>query len=140
MKRREEKAYLGPDVSPSLLSSLTNNINSTGSLLSCPDHSCPLMESAHAISLDKFNESDKLGDVARYLAADHTRKLLVLGFRGSRALITYIADFEWLLTDSSFCKECKVQSGFWLSWKAIAKGLEGKIDAAQKKYPAIDSW
>ncbi|KUM60987.1 hypothetical protein ACN42_g6149 [Penicillium freii] len=114
----------------------TNNDNSTGDAVSCEAGNCPLVESADTTTLYEFNESCSYGDVAGFLAVDKTNKLLVVSFRGSRTLKTWIANINFGLTDaSSICSDCEAHSGFLESWEVVADDLTSKIEAAQTTYP-----
>lgn len=80
--------------------------------------------------------SSSYGDVAGFLAVDKTNKLLVVSFRGSRTLDTWIANLNFGFTDaSSICSDCEAHSGFLESWEVIADDLTSKIEAAQTTYP-----
>ncbi|KAJ5318141.1 hypothetical protein N7508_002649 [Penicillium antarcticum] len=113
----------------------TNNVNSTGDGLSCLEGNCPSVQSAETTTIYEFDESTEFGDVAGFLAADQTNNLLVLSFRGSRTLSTWIANLDFGLTDaSSLCSDCEVHSGFWKSWETVADDLTVKIKAALSTY------
>lgn len=76
------------------------------------------------------------GDVAGFFAVDNTNKLLVVSFRGTRTLTTWIANINFGFTDaSSICSGCEAHSGFLESWEVVADGLTSKIEAAQTIYP-----
>ncbi|OQE27111.1 hypothetical protein PENFLA_c006G04891 [Penicillium flavigenum] len=114
----------------------TNNHDSTGDALSCEEDNCPLVESADTISLYEFDKTCSYGNVAGFLAVDKTNKLLVVSFRGSRSLSTWIANINFGLTDaSSICSDCEAHSGFLESWETVADDLTAKIKAAQTTYP-----
>ena len=134
----------------------TNNNDSTGDALSCEEDNCPLVESADTISLYEFDKYEinlqsrsqlfintvspirvcSYGNVAGFLAADKTNKLLVVSFRGSRSISTWIANINFGLTDaSSICSDCEAHSGFLESWETVADDLTAKIKAAQTTYP-----
>jgi hypothetical protein len=131
----------------------TNNNNSTGDALSCEEGNCPLVEAADTETLYEFdkyvlgldfmydlstntsNRSCSYGDVAGFLAVDRTNQLLVVSFRGSRTLSTWIANINFGFTDaSSLCSDCEAHEGFLQSWETVAEDLTAKIDAAQAAY------
>ncbi|KAJ5104330.1 hypothetical protein NUU61_001677 [Penicillium alfredii] len=112
----------------------SNNLNSTGTPLLCAAGNCPSVQSAQTSTLHEFDHSTKFGDVAGFLAADKTNKLLVLSFRGSRTLSTWIANLDFGLTDASLCSDCQVHTGFWQSWQTVADEMRSKIDSALKTY------
>ncbi|EAW14911.1 lipase family protein [Aspergillus clavatus NRRL 1] len=114
----------------------TDNINSPGTKLTCSAGNCPLVEAANTESLSEFNESSSFGDVAGFLAVDTTNELLVVSFRGSRTLDTWIANLDFgLRSISDVCTGCAVHSGFWKSWEVVSDKLTAQILAAQQTYP-----
>lgn len=75
--------------------------------------------------------STEYGDVAGFLAADQTNQLLVLSFRGSRTLNTWIANLNFGFADaSSLCTGCEAHSGFLKSWETVADDLTARIESA----------
>ncbi|KAB8224531.1 hypothetical protein BDV33DRAFT_233451 [Aspergillus novoparasiticus] len=136
-------APLRRDVSSSLLNNLdllaqysaaaycSENLNSTGTKLTCSVGNCPLVEAASTQTLDEFNESSSYGNPAGYLAADETNKLLVLSFRGSSDLANWVANLNFGLEDASdLCSGCEVHSGFWKAWSEIADTITSKVESA----------
>lgn len=134
-------------VSPDVLNRLTlyaqwaaasycsNNINSTGDAVTCSAGICPYVQSSQTTTLYEFNESTQFGDVAGFLAADQTNQLLVLSFRGSRTLTTWIANLDFGFTDaSSLCTGCEAHGGFLKSWETVADDLTARIDSALQTY------
>ncbi|KAJ5344606.1 hypothetical protein N7452_002610 [Penicillium brevicompactum] len=135
------------DVSSSVLSQLSlfaeysaasycsNNINSTGNAVTCAEGNCASVQSADTTTLWEFDRDCSYGNVAGFLAVDETNKLLVVSFRGSRALTTWIANINFGLTDaSSLCSDCEAHSGFLESWETVADDLTSKIKSAQSTY------
>lgn len=79
--------------------------------------------------------STEWGDVAGFLSVDDTNQLLVLSFRGSRSLSTWIANLDYGLTDASdLCDDCEAHSGFYKSWNTVADNLTAQIDSAKGTY------
>ncbi|KAJ5177282.1 Lipase [Penicillium canariense] len=108
----------------------TNNINSTGNAVACSGDYCPLVQP------DLFSSTD-FGDVAGFFAVDPTNKLLVLSFRGSRTISTWIANLDFGATDaSSLCDGCKAHSGFLKSWESVSDELTSQIASAKSTYPS----
>ncbi|KAJ5688803.1 hypothetical protein N7462_003195 [Penicillium macrosclerotiorum] len=115
----------------------SNNIDSTGDDVTCSGDYCPLVQSAGAKTLYEFNDSTEWGDVAGFLAVDTTNELIVLSFRGSRSISTWIANLDFGLTDaSSLCDDCEAHSGFWKSWETVADDMTAQIESAQSSYPS----
>ncbi|PKX96483.1 lipase family protein [Aspergillus novofumigatus IBT 16806] len=110
----------------------TNNINSTGSKLTCSSGNCPLVEAANTKTLSEFYEvgSDSAyGDVAGFLVADTTNKLLVVSFRGSRTIDTWLANLDFGLDSlSDVCSGCS-------SWEVVANALTTELNSALATYP-----
>jgi pimeloyl-ACP methyl ester carboxylesterase len=65
--------------------------------------------------------------VTGYVAVDHTNKLIVVSFRGSETVDTWITDYKFDTTDSDICSGCTAHRGFWNSW----------IDARDRVTPAV---
>lgn len=114
----------------------TNNINSTGDKLACEAGNCPTIEAAETTTLSEFYYENEYGDVAGFLAADTTNKLLVLSFRGTRTVDTWVANLDFIqqsITD--VCDGCWAHSGFWKAWQSVADVLPGELEDAVQKYP-----
>lgn len=132
----------------------SNNVNSTGSALSCEAGNCPSVQSADTTTLWEFDRYElplrffrrmrnntfltrtcSYGDVAGFLAVDKTNKLLVVSFRGSRSISNWIANINFGLTDAtSLCSGCEAHSGFLESWETVADDLTTNIKSAQSTY------
>ncbi|RHZ54512.1 lipase family protein [Aspergillus thermomutatus] len=114
----------------------TNNINSTGTKLTCSAGNCPLVEAANTKTLSEFYDSSSFGDVAGFLVADTTNKLLVVSFRGSRTIDTWIANLDFGLDSiSDVCSGCAAHGGFWKSWEVVANALTTEVNSALAAYP-----
>ncbi|GIJ85201.1 hypothetical protein Asppvi_004057 [Aspergillus pseudoviridinutans] len=113
----------------------SNNINSTGTKLTCSAGNCPLVEAANTKTLSEFDDSSSFGDVAGFLVADTTNKLLVVSFRGSRTIQTWIANLDFGLESSDLCSGCSVHTGFWKSWEVVANALTTELNSAIAAYP-----
>lgn len=81
------------------------------------------------------SSSTDFGDVAGFLAADSTNKLLVLAFRGSRSVQNWIANLDFGAEDIDICDGCKAHSGFWKAWGSVEDALTAKIKSAVVEYP-----
>ena len=78
----------------------------------------------------------KFGDVAGFLVEDSTNKLLVMAFRGSRSLSTWIANLDFAAVDvSSLCSGCRAHGGFWTSWGVVVDSLTAQIKSAVDAHP-----
>lgn len=86
--------------------------------------------------LDNTCRDMEYGDVAGYLAADSTNQLLVMAFRGSRSIDTWIANLDFVADDiSSVCSGCKAHGGFWKSWDTVADSLSAQLESAVAAHP-----
>ncbi|KAE8149607.1 Alpha/Beta hydrolase protein [Aspergillus avenaceus] len=134
------------DIPPSFLQTLTlyaqysaaaycpDNSNSPGTKLTCSAGNCPLVENADTNTLSEFEDPDRTGDVAGYLAVDKSNKKLILAFRGTRSIETWVANVQMGKEDAGeICAGCEVHSGFWKSWSAIS---EATLDAVRKAVEA----
>ncbi|KAL4805037.1 Alpha/Beta hydrolase protein [Aspergillus unguis] len=114
----------------------TPNIDSPGDKVSCASGNCPTVENAETITLAEFYQEDEWGDVAGFLAADTTNKLIVLSFRGSRTFDTWIANLDFgLVAVDDLCEGCEAHEGFWKSWQVVADSITSGIDSALETYP-----
>lgn len=76
------------------------------------------------------------GELAGYLAADDTNKLIVLSFRGSRTPANWIANLDFGFDDATeLCDGCEVHGGFWKAWNTVADTLKAEIEKARAAYP-----
>ena len=78
----------------------------------------------------------EFGDVAGFLAVDTTNQLLVLSFRGTRSVDTWIANLDFAQEDiHDVCDGCSAHGGWWKSWQSVVDVLPSKIEAAVADYP-----
>ncbi|OJJ44000.1 hypothetical protein ASPZODRAFT_18775 [Penicilliopsis zonata CBS 506.65] len=116
----------------------TSNLNSSGTRVSCAAGNCPAVESASTTTLDEFDEVLSFGDVAGFTAVDSTNKVIVVSFRGSRTLSTWLADLVFdQVNASSICVGCEVHSGFWGSWQTVASDVTAQVESAVARYPGF---
>ncbi|KAL4914460.1 Alpha/Beta hydrolase protein [Aspergillus aurantiobrunneus] len=114
----------------------TPNIDSPGDKLACETGNCPTVEAAETITLAEFYEENEYGDVAGFLAADTTNELLVVSFRGSRTIDTWVANLDFgLEAVDDLCSGCEVHGGFWKAWQVVADTLTTGIEDALTTYP-----
>lgn len=98
------------------------------------------LKSTHAEPLERTSADSRsqadYGDVAGYLAADFTNKLLVVAFRGTTTADTWIANLNFATDDiSSVCGGCEAHGGFWQAWGSVADALTAEIESAVNEYP-----
>ncbi|PLN85474.1 alpha/beta-hydrolase [Aspergillus taichungensis] len=113
------------------------NLESPGTKVRCQKGNCPTVEKADTETLIEFHGRYEFGDVAGFLAADATNNRLVLSFRGTRSLSTWIANLDLVLEDldDELCLGCSAHHGFWRSWQTVEKNLTAEIDSALKTRP-----
>ncbi|KAL4892082.1 Alpha/Beta hydrolase protein [Aspergillus ambiguus] len=141
-------AHLARDVSLQVLQQLnlfaeysaaaycTGNLNSTGTKVTCPAGNCPQVQAANTTTLTEFLADGQYGELAGFLAADSTHKLIVLSFRGSRSPANWIANLDFAFDDAKdLCADCKVHGGFWKAWNTVADTLRTQIQKARAAYP-----
>ncbi|KAI9368116.1 Alpha/Beta hydrolase protein [Aspergillus egyptiacus] len=113
-----------------------SNLDSPGTKLTCSTGNCPTVEAADTETLAEFYHADEYGDVAGYLAVDTTNQLLVVAFRGSRALDTWIANLNFGKDSvDDLCSGCEVHGGFWQSWQVVADSVASGVESALQTYP-----
>ncbi|KAJ0416363.1 Alpha/Beta hydrolase protein [Aspergillus carlsbadensis] len=135
------------DVSPDVLQQLTlfaeyaaasyctPNIDSTGDKVTCATGNCPTVQAADTTTLSEFYEECEYGDVAGFVAADTTNSLIVVSFRGSRTIDTWIANLDFGKDSIDLCSGCEVHGGFWRSWEVVADDITSGIESALATYP-----
>lgn len=93
-----------------------SNIVSPGDQLTCATGNCPKVEAANTSSVSEFEKLDRDTDVAGFVALDHTNKRIVMAFRGSTTLDSYVTDIRFGLKETYICEGCQAHEGFWQSW------------------------
>ncbi|KAJ5893567.1 hypothetical protein N7495_005258 [Penicillium taxi] len=88
---------------------------SIGSKIACLDNNCPQVEADDATIFYTFGNTT-ITDTAGFVAVDHTKKALILAFRGSYSLRNWLVDIEFELIDPGLCEGCLADLGFWNSW------------------------
>jgi triacylglycerol lipase len=61
--------------------------------------------------------------------------LIVVSFRGSRTLDTWIANLDFGKDSIDLCSGCEVHGGFWRSWEVVADDITSGIESALAAYP-----
>jgi triacylglycerol lipase len=61
--------------------------------------------------------------------------LIVVSFRGSRTLDTWIANLDFGKDSIDLCSGCEVHGGFWRSWEVVAGDITSGIESALAAYP-----
>ena len=70
------------------------------------------------------------------MAADHDNKLIVLSYRGTHDINSFVADTVFVLGPApDSCLLCQVHAGFYASYLLTKVGVFNAIDQARKKFP-----
>ncbi|KAE8383761.1 Alpha/Beta hydrolase protein [Aspergillus bertholletiae] len=138
------------DVSPQFLQQLTlyaqyaaaaycsGNTNSPNTKLTCSVGNCPLVEGVSTRTLTEFEESEAFGDVSGFLAVDETNRQIVLSFRGTRSIETWVANVQFAKEHvDELCDGCEVHTGFWKSWESTAAATLDSVKQALQAYPGF---
>jgi len=81
---------------------------------------------------------DPKRDLLSILGANHTRKTIMVAFRGSQSLRNWIVDFEFWAQQGAYpgCSECRVHKGFYEGYSAgLGPLLRQPLTALMKQYP-----
>ncbi|KAN0094055.1 alpha/beta-hydrolase [Hyaloscypha variabilis] len=117
------------------------NENSTsGSLITCTDNACPLVEADNATSLVEFGGSNDTttADIKGFVALDPTRSLIVVAFAGSGNTIrNWLADFTFIQVPYTLtgCINCFVHSGFDSGWAERRSAVLSAVTSALETHP-----
>ncbi|KAI9754304.1 MAG: hypothetical protein M4579_004768 [Chaenotheca gracillima] len=112
----------------------TGNNDSPNTKVTCPSGNCPLVEAADATTTTEF-ENTLLTDTTGFVAIDNTNKLVVLSFRGSTSVRSFITDGEFLQGASDLCLGCLAHKGFYLAWQEIKGTVLPAIKSAAQANP-----
>lgn len=114
------------------LAACDQNINSTGNKLTCDYGLCGLVEADDTETIDAFHNSTA---ATGYIALDHTRKLILLTFRGTITKHDGDTDFQFFYTTvEDLCPGCKAHSGFWTYWKSAEERALTQLQKATKEH------
>ena len=98
---------------------------------------CPLVEADTTTTLYEF-ENSLLTDVTGYLAADSSRGLTILSFRGSESVRNFIADADFPTTPTpDLCATCAIDTGFYTSWVEARGGILTHLASATAANPTF---
>ncbi|EOA81330.1 hypothetical protein ACJQWK_10556 [Exserohilum turcicum] len=111
------------------------NIDSPGGTVYCGSGKCPLVQAANVESLEEYSEAETSTDVTGYIAADHTHKLLIVAFRGSRTPDNWITNFDFAMMPTTLCPKCVAHSGFWRSWTDARRRVVSALKNSTAQYP-----
>lgn len=92
------------------------------------------MQAAEASSLVEF-ENVGATDATGFVAVDHTSKLIVLSFRGSKSLGNWLGNLNIAMTPWNVCSGCSVHAGFLDSWTGVKANIGQVIASAVQNWP-----
>ena len=117
-----------------------SNNDSPGKQLTCyinqtEENSCTdVHEKSDIKTLWEF-ENIEPGDVTGFIAADETRKEIVLAFRGSKSKSNWRTNNKFTLKDwKPICEKCRVHRGFLEAYEAVRPKLLEELKKARAKY------
>ncbi|KAI9716541.1 MAG: hypothetical protein M1812_005272 [Candelaria pacifica] len=111
-----------------------SNNNSTGTPIICPQHNCPLVESAQATSVYEFQNS-RFTDTTGFIAVDQTNHLIVLSFRGSAEWRNYASDVQTTLVPFTLgFNLAAVHLGMKVAWEESETGIVKNLVKAMEEY------
>ena len=115
-----------------VLTACDQNINATGNKLTCDYGRCGLVEADDTVTIDTFHNETATG----YIALDHTRKLIVLTFRGTVSENDGNTDFSLFFTPIvDVCPGCLAHKGFWGYWSSVADRIIAQFQSATQSHP-----
>lgn len=74
-------------------------------------------------------------DGTGFVAVDHSKKLIVLAFRGSKSIGNWLANINIVQKPYPPCKLCTVHSGFYDTWVLVKPQVKGALVAAVQNWP-----
>ncbi|KAF2856740.1 alpha/beta-hydrolase [Plenodomus tracheiphilus IPT5] len=104
-----------------------SNYGSTGDQITCASGNCPSVEDADSSSVIEYSRTETSTDVTGFVAVDHTNNLIVVAFRGSSTIDTWLTDLDFDTVTTDICPGCTAHHGFWNSW----------VDARDRVLPAV---
>lgn len=116
------------------LAACDQNINGTRGELSCDQGPCDLVQAHDTEIIDNYHRTD---NATGYIALDHTRKSIIVTFRGTITEADSKADFDIVGKTHvpEFCEHCYAHNGFWKYWKSAEEQVVSRLKQATKEYP-----
>lgn len=109
------------------------NINGTGTEITCDQGPCELVQESDTEIIDTYHNSSA---ATGYIALDHTRKVILVTFRGTISKHDGWTDFQVALRDvPEFCDGCKAHWGFWGYWLSAKEQVTRSLHKATKDHP-----
>ncbi|KAI2883979.1 hypothetical protein CBS11852_8952 [Aspergillus niger] len=111
-----------------------NYAGKAGHKITCWAQNCPAVEASDATIITDFSNTTPT-DTSGYLAVDHTHRAIILAFRGSYSIRSWLADFTFVYTDPNLCSGCEAELGFWSSWTNVRKAITPTLNNTVSQYP-----
>lgn len=111
------------------------NLNTTGTQLSCDKGPCELVQ-ADDTEITSIYHGTAIA--TGYIALDHTRKLVLVTFRGTVTAADLYQDLRIpVFTDvSDICEGCKAHTGFWNYWLSAKDQVTAELRRLIKENPS----
>ncbi|KAI1837803.1 hypothetical protein DTO006G1_4538 [Penicillium roqueforti] len=110
------------------------NLNTTGRQLSCDKGPCELVQADDTEITSIYHGA---AIATGYIALDHTRKLILVTFRGTVTTADLYQDLRIpVFTDvSEICEGCKAHTGFWNYWLSAKDQVTAELRRLIKENP-----
>ncbi|GKZ32824.1 hypothetical protein AbraIFM66950_002457 [Aspergillus brasiliensis] len=112
----------------------SNYAGKAGEKITCSAQNCPAVEASDTTIITDFSNTTPT-DTSGYLAVDHTHQAIILAFRGSYSIRSWLADFTFIYTDPKLCSGCQAELGFWSSWTNVRQTLTPTLNTTISQYP-----
>ncbi|KAK1827862.1 putative lipase protein, partial [Podospora conica] len=111
-----------------------NDANAPGQKIACAKDFCPLVEVQNTTTITSF--SGPITDIRGFIAADHTKRAIIVSFRGSVSVRNWIVDFIFLQVPCTLSLGCLAHAGFLSAWKEISTPVLRSVAAARAAHPS----
>lgn len=112
-----------------------NIVNGTGKQLTCNKDPCELVQADDTEIVSIYHGTAQASGL---IALDHTRKLILVTFRGTVTVPDLYQDLRIpLFTDvSDLCDGCKAHPGFWEYWLSVKDLVTSELQRITKENPS----
>ncbi|CAG8019305.1 unnamed protein product [Penicillium olsonii] len=116
------------------LAACDQNINGTRGALTCDQGPCDIVQADKTEIIESYHSDHS---ATGYIALDHTRKLIVVTFRGTISTWDGDRDKDFVFKKhlSEVCDNCYVHRGFWEYWKTAEEQVTSRLQQATKENP-----
>lgn len=74
-------------------------------------------------------------DCTGFVAVDKSKSKIVVSFRGSSSVRSWLGNLNIKLVSLSQCQFCAVHAGFYESWVSVRSLVQSTLEKAVKDYP-----